>query len=133
MWTPKEIRKLITLISGLVFFCLGIYLMCNQIKADGSIDIKTTLLTGHIKSGSAGLFICFFAVVMLLISLLNNDFEVLKQLRNNKILILVLILLFIIVLISIGIYVPSIQYLVNVIVATMIWPIVTTVSSIIRN
>jgi len=104
--------------------------MINQIKAEGDIDIKTSLLTGHIKSGSAGLFICFLAIIFILISLLSNDFEVLKQLRNNSILTLVLLLLFLFILIGVAIYVPSVRYLVNVLVGIMVFPITVVIRSI---
>jgi hypothetical protein len=97
MWTPKEVRKLIILIAGILFVFFGIYLMVNQVVTTGSIDISSSLITGKIQSGSAGLFIAFIGLIMSLSSLISKESSVFPTLKNNKIFLalLLLILLFI--------------------------------------
>jgi ABC-type Fe3+ transport system permease subunit len=68
--TPSDIRKLIALFAGIIFMFIGIVMVFNQIQATGSIDLSTTIISGKIQSGSAGLFICFLSIILILFSIL---------------------------------------------------------------
>ncbi len=61
---------LIALIAGIVFFAIGIYLTVQGVTAEGSIDIQSTILSGKITAGSAGLFVLFFSFFIIVFSLL---------------------------------------------------------------
>ena len=67
MWTPKEIRKLIAQLSGILFGSGGFYLMSIDAKATGKINITSNILSGQIESGSAGLLLIFFAFFLILL------------------------------------------------------------------
>ncbi len=66
-WEPSDVLRLVALIGALVMFGLGAFMMWQGISAEGAIDIKSSVLSGSIKTGSAGLFIAFlsFAVIVL--------------------------------------------------------------------
>lgn len=67
MWTPKEVRKLIAQISGILFGIGGMIFMLTDIKATGKVNITSNLVSGQIESGSAGLLLIFFAFFLILI------------------------------------------------------------------
>jgi hypothetical protein len=95
MWTPKEVRKTIVLISGIAFVFFGIYLMVHQVNTTGTIDINSTFLTGKIQSGSAGLFVAFFGLILSLSSMVTVDKSNFPKLKNNKIILALLLLVLI--------------------------------------
>lgn len=68
-WEPTHIIKLIGLIVGFVLVLLGASLLSKEIQAVGSISIQTLFGSGEITSGSAGLFLLFFAFFIMAISL----------------------------------------------------------------
>jgi hypothetical protein len=68
----NELRKTIVLIFAIILMIVGIIMILNQISISGNIDLSTALISGKIQSGSAGLFICFFSLVMIFISTLNS-------------------------------------------------------------
>jgi hypothetical protein len=70
MW--MEIRKLVVLIAGIGFMVVGIVLIVRQIQATGVIDVGTAAFKGKIESGSAGLFVCFFAFWLIVIPILTG-------------------------------------------------------------
>lgn len=65
-WEPSDVLRLVALIGALVMFGIGAFMMWQGISAEGAIDIKSSVLSGSIKTGSAGLFIAFlsFAVIV---------------------------------------------------------------------
>jgi hypothetical protein len=69
-WEPSDVLRLVALIGALVMFGLGAFMMWQGISAEGAIDIKSSVLTGSIKTGSAGLFIAFlsFAVIVFVLT-----------------------------------------------------------------
>ena len=74
-WKPNDWLRLVALIGGNVLFAIGAYMLYLGIVAEGTVDIKSTILSGTLKTASAGLFICFFSfllIVFVLISLLNS-------------------------------------------------------------
>lgn len=46
-------------------FGIGAFMMWQGISAEGAIDIKSSVLSGSIKTGSAGLFIAFLSFAMI--------------------------------------------------------------------
>ena len=68
-WSVREWLLVITLIGGfLVFFC-GIALMIAGTNAEGIIDLKSSVVSGSIKTGSAGLFVCVFGLSLVITTL----------------------------------------------------------------
>jgi len=67
---PIDPYRLVGLIAGIVFFGIGIYLVLHGVAAEGTIDIQSTILSGKITAGSAGLFVLFFSFFMIIISML---------------------------------------------------------------
>lgn len=63
-WTQR-----LAVIAGLLFFAAGIVLLWRGIAAHGTVDFSTFLVSGRIESGSAGLFIMFFATVIVVAAL----------------------------------------------------------------
>ena len=72
-WQPSDILKLIALLGGFALCGLGAFMMWLGIGAEGSVDIKSSVLSGSIKTGSAGLFLIFFgaAIVMFVLASLG--------------------------------------------------------------
>lgn len=72
MWSPNEVRKLISQIIGFFSMIGGFYLIIKNVQATGKINISTDLIKGEIESGSAGfllIFIAFFLIVIPFVSL----------------------------------------------------------------
>jgi hypothetical protein len=66
------------LIGGFSLFALGGWMLFEGVKAEGSVDLKSTVLSGTIKASSAGLYLCFFAlfiIIFVLVSLLGTKQE----------------------------------------------------------
>lgn len=71
-WEPSDIIRLAALIGGFLLCALGAYLMWLGVGAEGVVDIKSSVLSGTIKTGSAGLFTLFFGfgiIIFVLVSL----------------------------------------------------------------
>lgn len=66
--SAKDLQNWIILITGIVFCISGIVLIVSQTKAEGSIDIRMVIFSGKITSPNAGLFICFFGMVLIALS-----------------------------------------------------------------
>lgn len=64
-WQPSDIIRLVALIVAFVLAIGGAVMMWLGISADGAIDIKSAVISGSIKTGSAGLFILFFAFAII--------------------------------------------------------------------
>jgi hypothetical protein len=62
-------------ISGIVFFFIGIVMMAKGMAAHGSVDIQSAFVSGKITTGSAGLFVVFFAFLMIALSLIIRNRE----------------------------------------------------------
>jgi hypothetical protein len=77
--TFDQIMRLLLLLSGVVFFGVGVWMIQAGIKAEGSIDIRSEVLSGSLKTGSAGLFVTFFAFFMILASVLFSKSPVLSR------------------------------------------------------
>jgi hypothetical protein len=85
MWTPKEVRKLIAQIAGILFGIGGIALMIADVKATGKINISTTLVSGQIESGSAGLLLLFFSFFLVIMpSFSGREITRKKKKKNSK-------------------------------------------------
>lgn len=75
-WTPNDWIRLVALIGAFGLFGLGAWMLFLGIAAEGTIDLKSSILSGTIKASSAGLYICFFAlfiIVFVLASLLKSQ------------------------------------------------------------
>lgn len=67
MWNPKEFRALIAQFAGIGFGLGGVLLLIEGIQATGKINVSSTLLSGQIESGSAGLILLFFSFLLICI------------------------------------------------------------------
>lgn len=65
-WEPIDITRLVALAGGFILCGLGAYMMWLGIGAEGVVDIKSSVLSGTVKTGSAGLFIMFFGFAIIL-------------------------------------------------------------------
>jgi Mn2+/Fe2+ NRAMP family transporter len=70
-WTPTDWLKLVALVGGFCLFALGAWILHLGIAAEGIVDIKSTIVSGTLKTASAGLFICFFAFLVIIFSLVS--------------------------------------------------------------
>jgi hypothetical protein len=59
-WEPADILRLTALVGGFLMCALGGWLMWLGVGAEGTVDIRTSVLSGSVKIGSAGLFLIFF-------------------------------------------------------------------------
>lgn len=107
--------RIIVLVCGIIFFVVGIIMMIVGISAEGSIDIRSVLVSGKLHTGSAGLFIIFFAFLLILFAMLQKppspptmqaemqtSHPILRILINLFALFLILFIIFIIGAIGIG-------------------------------
>ena len=69
-WEPQDRIKIVALIGSMAMFFLGALMMWKGVSAEGAIDLKSSLISGSLKTGSAGLFICFlsFIVIVFIVS-----------------------------------------------------------------
>ncbi|CAE6754623.1 hypothetical protein [Paraburkholderia aspalathi] len=65
MWNPKELRALIAQLAGIGFGVGGVLLLLKGIQATGKINVSSSLLSGQIESGSAGLILLFFSFFLI--------------------------------------------------------------------
>lgn len=70
-WTPTDWLKLVALIGGFCLFALGAWILHLGIAAEGIVDIKSTIVSGTLRTASAGLFLCFFAFMVIIFSLVS--------------------------------------------------------------
>lgn len=87
MWTPKEVRKLLAQIAGILFGLGGIALMISGVKATGKINISSNFISGEIESGSAGLlllFFSFFLIILPSVYLKSGQTEVQKKASKKE-------------------------------------------------
>lgn len=69
-FSPTHWIVLASLLGSFVMFGVGAWMLYAGIAAEGAVDIKTTLASGTLRTGSAGLFIIFFAFLVIIASLL---------------------------------------------------------------
>jgi hypothetical protein len=67
-WSPTDVLRLIVILGGLVGFYWGATLIGATLATEGSVDIKSALFEGRLKTGSAGVFVCFFALVIIAVT-----------------------------------------------------------------
>lgn len=65
-WKPNDWIRLVALIGAFVLFGLGAWMLFQGISAEGEVDLKSSILSGTIKASSAGLYMCFFALFIIL-------------------------------------------------------------------
>lgn len=72
-WQPSDIIKLIALLGAFALCGIGAYMMWLGIGAEGTVDIKSSVMSGTVKTGSAGLFLIFFgsAIVIFVLASLS--------------------------------------------------------------
>lgn len=68
-FTPTHWIILAVLVCSFAMVGLGAWMLYAGIAAEGAVDIKTTIASGTIKTGSAGLFIIFFAFLVIIAAL----------------------------------------------------------------
>jgi hypothetical protein len=59
----------ITLVGGFLMFATGAALMIAGPNAQGIIDLQTSIVSGKIQTGSAGLFVCVMALGLIFFTL----------------------------------------------------------------
>ena len=65
LWQPNDWLRMTALLGAFCLFGVGVWLLISGISADGLVDLKSTVLSGMLKTASAGLFVCFFALVII--------------------------------------------------------------------
>lgn len=70
-WEPNDVIRLAALLGALVLCVIGALMMWQGVSGEGVIDIKSSILSGSLKSGSAGLFIVFLAFMVIAFVLLT--------------------------------------------------------------
>jgi hypothetical protein len=82
--TFDQALRLLVCVAGIVFFSFGIWMIKTGTSAQGVIDIKfRELLSGHLETGSAGLFIVFMSFLMILFSFLIGRHPVKSQVKKD--------------------------------------------------
>lgn len=64
-WVPNDWLRFIALIGAFALFAVGSWMLFQGISAEGQVDLKSTILSGTLKASSAGLYICFFALFII--------------------------------------------------------------------
>ena len=70
-WKPNDWLRLISLVGAFGLFGVGSWMLFQGISAEGFVDLKSTLLSGTLKTSSAGLNICFFALFIIIFVLVT--------------------------------------------------------------
>lgn len=86
-WEPNDVIRLVALIGAMLLFSMGAYMMWQGISAEGAIDIKSSVVSGSLKTGSAGLFIVFlsfFVIVFVLMAQANSRKESATHFKPNN-------------------------------------------------
>ena len=71
-WEPQDVIRLVALIGAIVLFCLGAAMMWQGVAAEGTIDLKSSVISGTLKTGSAGLFIAFLSFVVIVFVIVGS-------------------------------------------------------------
>jgi hypothetical protein len=69
-WKPNDWLRLLSLAGAFGLFSIGMWMLFRGILAEGVVDLKSTLFSGTLKTSSAGLYICFFALFIMIFVLL---------------------------------------------------------------
>jgi|GEM_PF-2692712 len=64
-WTPNDWLRLIGLAGGFGLFVLGTKMVYQGISTEGHVDLKSVVLSGTLRTTSAGIYICFFALFII--------------------------------------------------------------------
>ena len=75
-WKPNDWIRLAAVIGAFALFGIGAWMLFQGISAEGVVDLKSSILSGTIKASSAGLYVCFFAlfiIVFVLATLLTSS------------------------------------------------------------
>lgn len=76
--TFEERVRFTTLLAGIAFFAVGVFMVIMGVSAEGVIDLKSTFASGSLKTGSAGLFVLFFSFFLIMTALLFRRKEEVK-------------------------------------------------------
>jgi hypothetical protein len=68
-WEIGHTFRLILLVAAIAFFAVGLWMIYSGIKAEGTIDIKSVVVSGTVKSGSAGIFVTVLSFMLMVLSL----------------------------------------------------------------
>jgi hypothetical protein len=68
-WKPNDVIRLAAVVGGFLLFVPGVWMLYNGIQAAGVIDLKSAMLSGTLKTASAGLFVCLFALFIIVFAL----------------------------------------------------------------
>jgi hypothetical protein len=68
----SDLLRVIAMLSGIVLLFVGIDMIRDGLSAEGTIDIKSSLFSGSLKTGSSGLFVCFFGFMIVGLALLST-------------------------------------------------------------
>lgn len=71
----KDLHNLIILTIGFICLIVGVIMLFENIKADGTIDFKFYQISGKIVSPNAGLFLIFSGVFLIVVSKCNFTFN----------------------------------------------------------
>lgn len=82
--TPNDKLKLIGLAMGACMICSGIWMSYAGVQADGSVDIKSALISGSMKADSAGLIIAFLGSCVFMASALLSSKISHKEERSSS-------------------------------------------------
>src|SRR5713226_4573970 len=70
-WKPNDWLRLIALLGAFGLFGVGSWMLFRGISAEGFVDLKSSLLSGSLRASSAGLYICFFALFIIVFVLVT--------------------------------------------------------------
>jgi hypothetical protein len=70
-WKPNDWLRLISLVGAFTLFGVGSWMLFQGISAEGVVDLKSTLLSGTLKASSVGLYVCFFALFIIIFVLVT--------------------------------------------------------------
>jgi hypothetical protein len=55
----------VALLGAFILFAAGTWMMVVGVSAEGAIDIRSSIVSGSLKTGSAGLFIAFLSFIVI--------------------------------------------------------------------
>ena len=61
-WKPNDVIRLVALLGGFSLFGVGAYMLSLGVHASGHVDLKASVLSGTLQTSSAGLYVCFFSL-----------------------------------------------------------------------
>jgi hypothetical protein len=68
-WDASDVIRLVGLLGALLLLGLGALMMWKGVSAEGVIDVRSVLISGSLKTGSAGLCIVFLAFLLAVFSI----------------------------------------------------------------